>query len=87
MYHIISYHIISVQIDQIWSGPVTLGNLHKSPSHNIPVRSASLNKSSSFAMHVLKHPTSQNLNEKYNISPVLMRPQPKQLEIQHNSTH
>jgi len=30
-------------------------------------------------MHVLKHPTSQNLNEEYNISPALMRPQHKQL--------
>jgi len=28
MYHIIPYHIISIQIDQIWSGPVTLGKLH-----------------------------------------------------------
>jgi hypothetical protein len=65
------YLIILVQIDQIWSAPVTHGKLHKSPSHNISVRSASLNKASSFVMHLLKHPTSQNLNEKYNISPAL----------------
>jgi hypothetical protein len=71
-YHIVSYHIISVQIDQIWSGKVTLGKLHKFPSHYNPVRSASLNKSISFVMQGLKHPTSQNLNEKYNISPALM---------------
>jgi len=51
------YIIISVQSDQVLSGPVTFGKLDKFPLQNIPVGSASLTKSSIFDMLALKHPT------------------------------
>jgi len=51
------------------SGLLTFGKLDKFPSHNNPVGSGTLRKSSKFDMPALKYPTSQNFNEWRQISP------------------
>jgi len=43
--------------------------------HNIPVGYGTMNKSSSFDRHSLKHPISHNLNEWHQISLVLLHTQ------------